>query len=84
MLVRIVDVPEEGRAQDTQGEEEAEGEAEEEGGEHGEGYEHGVGVESPALLLEPARALDEDAGLGGGENSKHPRPTHAHYLTQST
>ena len=73
VLVRIVDVPKEGGAEDAQGEQETEGEAEEEGGEHGEGDEHGVGVEGPALLLEPASVLYEHAGLERWLESKAPK-----------
>ena len=54
MLVRVVDVPEERRPEDAEGEEEAEGEAEEDGGEDGVGDDHGVHVPAATLLLELA------------------------------
>lgn len=52
MLVRIIDVPEERRAEDTEREEEAEGEAEEDGGEDGVGDDHSVHIPAATLLLE--------------------------------
>lgn len=73
MLVRVVDVPEERRAEDAEGEEEAEGEAEEHGGKDGVGDDHGVHVPAPTLLLELAAVwgvVQEHAGLDSGRDGE--------------
>ena len=73
MLVRVVDVSQERRPEDAEGEEEAEGETEEDGGEDGVGDDHGVHVPAPALLLEHAvgRVVLEHGGLDGGGDGEH-------------
>ena len=63
MLVRVIDIPEEGRAKDAEGEEEAHGEAEHQGGEDGVGDQHRVDVEAAALLLVCTLRLLENSGL---------------------
>ena len=73
MLVRVVGVSQERRAQDTQREEEAEGETEEDGGEDGVSDDHRVNIPAPTLLLElPARRkVLEDSSLDCGWYSQY-------------
>ena len=78
MLIRIIDVSQEGRTQDAQGEEEAEGETEEDGGEDGVSDDHGVDVPAAALLLEvPSwRIVQEDPSLDCGRDGEDEREDH--------
>ena len=73
MLIRIIDVSQEGRTQDAQGEEEAEGKTEEDRGEDGVGYDHGVHIPASALLLEHSirRIVLEDGSLNSGRNGEN-------------
>ena len=74
MLVRIIHVTEERRAEDAEGEQEAEGETEEDGGKDGVGDDHGVHVPAAALLLELAavrRIVLEHPGLDGRGDGEH-------------
>ena len=63
MFIWVVHISEEGRPEDTEGEEETEGEAEEEGGEDGVGDQHCVNIEGAALLTEGSFILDEHSRL---------------------
>ena len=78
MLVWIIGVSQERRAQDTEREEEAECETEEDGGEDGVGDDHGVNIKAPALLLElPVwRKVLEDSGLHCGWDSQYEGEDH--------
>ena len=74
MLIRIIDVTEERRPEDAQGEEEAEGETEEDGGEDGVCDDHGVDIPAPAFLLELSAIWGivlEHPGLDGGGDGEH-------------